>query len=240
MPSCSPFCQRYWSSAKTATYLACVHPAPTTDSFRGEGYDIDVNGSEALFAIVHWDDKNGIFPCAIACESCGYRSCNRRMWWRLDVREGHRCDACKAELHSNGIDTVLKFAASATDEADLKKMLRDSFAIDPTTSLAMRALAAGVVVAWKTAVTRLEHQAEAEATKEVRDVAKPIPSANYIQGRVMAAAGYNFGAVLTHSYKDRASSQGKEGNTKKPKEASSRTPEGSPICFRYNAKGCAE
>ena len=107
MPSCSPFCQRYWSSAKTATYLACVHPAPTTDSFRGEGYDIDVNGSEALFAIVHSDDKNGIFRCAIACESCGYRSCNRRMWLRLDVREGHRCDACKARRYSKHVSSAL-------------------------------------------------------------------------------------------------------------------------------------
>ena len=30
----------------------------------------------------------------------------------------------------------------------------------------------------------------------------------------------------------------KEGKAKKLKEGSDRTPEGHPICFRYNAKGC--
>ena len=82
----------------------------------------------------------------------------------------------QGELYQNGIDTVAKFAASAADEADFKAMLKDSFAIDPVASLRMRAQAAGVVVAWKTAITRVERQAEIEATHEVRDTAKPIPS----------------------------------------------------------------
>ena len=78
-------------------------------------------------------------------------------------------DDIQAELFSNGINTVAKFAASATDEADLKKMLKDSFALEPSASLASRARAAGVTIAWRTANSRAERQAEAEATNEIRD-----------------------------------------------------------------------
>ena len=77
-------------------------------------------------------------------------------------------DEIQCELYQNGIDSIAKFAASATDEADLKQMLKDSFSIDPSASLKLRAQAAGVVVAWKTATLRVERQAEAEATNEVR------------------------------------------------------------------------
>ena len=41
-------------------------------------------------------------------------------------------DDIQGELYTNGVDTVAKFAAAASDEADLKKMLKDSFSIDPT------------------------------------------------------------------------------------------------------------
>ena len=92
-------------------------------------------------------------------------------------------DEIQCELYQNGIDSIAKFAASATDEADLKQMLKDSFSIDPSASLKLRAQAAGVVVAWKTATLRVERQAEAEATNEVRDAAKPIPSTDYIAMR---------------------------------------------------------
>ena len=85
---------------------------------------------------------------------------------------------------------MAKFAASATDEADLKQMLKDSFSIDPSASLKLRAQAAGVVVAWKTATLRVERQAEAEATNEVRDTAKPIPSTDYIAMRQAFAAKF--------------------------------------------------
>ena len=69
-------------------------------------------------------------------------------------------------------------------------MLKDSFSIDPTESLKLRAQAAGVVVAWKTAISRVERQAEAEATHEVRDIAKPIPSTEYIAMRQAFAAKF--------------------------------------------------
>ena len=99
-------------------------------------------------------------------------------------------DDIQAELFSNGIDTVAKFAASATDETDVKKMLKDSFAIDPSVSLQMRAQAAGVVISWQTAKTRLERQAEAEATSEVAERAKPIPATDYIAMRQAFAAKF--------------------------------------------------
>ena len=99
-------------------------------------------------------------------------------------------DDIQGELYANGVDTVAKFAAAASDEADLKKMLKDSFSIDPTESLKLRAQAAGVVVAWKTAISRVERQAEAEATHEVRDIAKPIPSTDYIAMRQAFAAKF--------------------------------------------------
>ena len=95
-------------------------------------------------------------------------------------------DEIQCELYQNGIDSIAKFAASATDEADLK--LKDS--VDPSASLKLRALAAGVVVAWKTATLRVERQAEAEATNEVRDAAKPIPSTDYVALRQAFAAKF--------------------------------------------------
>ncbi|OLP89191.1 hypothetical protein AK812_SmicGene29354 [Symbiodinium microadriaticum] len=95
----------------------------------------------------------------------------------------------QGELYENGV-TVARFAAAATDEADLKAMLKDSFSINPSESLKLRAQAAGVVVAWKTAISRVERQAEAEATNEVRDLAKPIPSTDYIAMRQAFAAKF--------------------------------------------------
>ncbi|CAE7794108.1 unnamed protein product [Symbiodinium sp. CCMP2456] len=92
--------------------------------------------------------------------------------------------------------------------------------------------------------------------------------------KVMATAGYTFGAALTHAYKEpsvkehnfttplalhakrpqpwiatadrppkklkngKGKGKGKDGKgAKKLKEGSDRTPEGNPICFRYNGKG---
>ncbi|CAE7896036.1 Usp17le, partial [Symbiodinium necroappetens] len=86
-------------------------------------------------------------------------------------------DDIQGELYENGV-------------ADLKKMLKDSFSIDPTESLKLRTQAAGMVVAWKTAISRVERQAEAEATHEVRDIAKPILSSDYISMRQAFSAKF--------------------------------------------------
>ena len=77
----------------------------------------------------------------------------------------------QGELYENGIDTVARFAAAATDEADLKAMLKDSFSISPSESLKLRAQAAGVVVAWKTAISRVERQrARGRQLRAIREV----------------------------------------------------------------------
>ena len=90
--------------------------------------------------------------------------------------------------------------------------------------------------------------------------------------KVMARAGYTFGAALVHAYKEpsvkernfttplalhakrpqpwnaterptkrkngKGRGKGKDGKgAKKLKEGSDRTPDGQPICFRYNGKG---
>ncbi|OLP80386.1 hypothetical protein AK812_SmicGene39223 [Symbiodinium microadriaticum] len=88
----------------------------------------------------------------------------------------------QGELYENGIDTVARFAAAATDEADLKKMLKDSFSIDPSESLKLRAQAACVVVAWKTAISRVERQAFAAKFGELED--KHIPAKEYIEKKL--------------------------------------------------------
>ena len=89
-------------------------------------------------------------------------------------------DEIQGELYQNGIDAVAKFAASAIDEADLKAMLKDSLAIDPVASLKMRALAARVVVSWKTAITRAWSGRKPRLPARCDTANKPIPSTDYI------------------------------------------------------------
>ena len=76
--------------------------------------------------------------------------------------------ATQAELYRNGINSLAKFAAFVSGEADLKTVLKDtkdSFGLDPAVSLANRAQAASMVVAWNTAATRVKNQAEVEAMR---------------------------------------------------------------------------
>ena len=89
----------------------------------------------------------------------------------------------QAKLYDNSIDTVSKFAAFVSDASDLREVLKSDLGIDPASSLSLRAQAACLVVAWETAKTRVKSQAEAEATNEVREWAKPIPQTEYIAMR---------------------------------------------------------
>ena len=70
-------------------------------------------------------------------------------------------------------------------------MLKDSFAMDPC-GLAKEcwAQATGVVVAWKTAITRVERQAEIEATHRCGTPLSRIPSTDYIAMRQAFAAKF--------------------------------------------------
>ena len=86
----------------------------------------------------------------------------------------------QAKLFENGIDTLAKFAAFVTSEEELTKVLKASFGLDPESSLKVRGQVASYLVAWQTAKTRIKMQAEAEATSELREWAKPIPQTDYV------------------------------------------------------------
>ncbi|OLP78827.1 Polyadenylate-binding protein, cytoplasmic and nuclear [Symbiodinium microadriaticum] len=92
-------------------------------------------------------------------------------------------DEVQAKLFEAKIDTVPRFAAFVSDATDLREVLKSDLEIDPASSLALRAQAASLVVAWETAKVRVKSQAEAEATNEVREWAKPIPQTDYIAMR---------------------------------------------------------
>ena len=89
----------------------------------------------------------------------------------------------QAKLFENGIDTLAKFAAFVTSEEELTQVLKASFGLDPEASLKVRGQVASYLVAWQTAKTRIKMQAEAEATSELREWAKPIPQTDYVAMR---------------------------------------------------------
>ena len=96
----------------------------------------------------------------------------------------------QAKLFENGIDTLAKFAAFVTSEDELTKVLKASFGLDPEASLKVRGQVASYLVAWQTARTRIKMQAEAEATSELREWAKPIPQTDYVAMRQAYAKSY--------------------------------------------------
>ena len=89
----------------------------------------------------------------------------------------------QAKLFENGIDTLAKFAAFVTSEDEMTRVLKASFGLDPESSLKVRGQVASYLVAWRTAKTRIKMQAEAEATSELREWAKPIPQTDYVAMR---------------------------------------------------------
>ena len=96
----------------------------------------------------------------------------------------------QAKLFGNGIDTLAKFAAFVTSEEELTKVLKASFGLDPESSLKVREQVASYLVAWQTGKTRIKMQAEAEATSELREWAKPIPQTDYVAMRHAYAKCY--------------------------------------------------
>lgn len=83
-------------------------------------------------------------------------------------------------LFSAGVDTLDKFSAFATGEADLLAVLKDEFRLDPTAGLAARGQVASFVAAWKASKVRVQRQAEVEAEQDTREWTKPIPTAEYL------------------------------------------------------------
>ena len=77
-----------------------------------------------------------------------------------------------------------------TSEDELTKVLKASFGLDPESSLKVRGQVASYLVAWQTAKARIKMQAEAEATSELREWAKPIPQTDYVAMRHAYAKSY--------------------------------------------------
>ena len=92
-------------------------------------------------------------------------------------------DDHQGKLYDCGIDTLAKFAAFVTTARELADLLKGEFSIDPAESLEKRAQVASYTVAWQAAQTRIKAQADAEATNEIRDLAKPIPVSDYMAMR---------------------------------------------------------
>ena len=99
-------------------------------------------------------------------------------------------EASQAKLFENGIDTLAKFAAVGTSEQELTKVLKLDFGLDSQASLKVRGQVAGYLVAWQTARTRIKLQAEAEASSELREWAKPIPQTDDVAMRQAFAKLY--------------------------------------------------
>ena len=89
----------------------------------------------------------------------------------------------QAKLFENGIDTLAKFAAIVTSEEELTRLLKANFGLDPEASLKVRGQVASYLVAWQTAKTRIKMQAEADATSELKEWAKPISQTGYVAMR---------------------------------------------------------
>ena len=70
-----------------------------------------------------------------------------------------------------------------TSEEELTRVLEAKFGLDPEASLKVRGQVASYLVAWQTAQTHIKMQAEAEATSELREWAKPIPQQDYVAMR---------------------------------------------------------
>ena len=62
-------------------------------------------------------------------------------------------------------------------------MLKAILGLDPEASLKVSGQVASYRVAWQTAKTRIKMQAEAKATSELREWAKPIPQTDYVAMR---------------------------------------------------------
>jgi hypothetical protein len=67
-----------------------------------------------------------------------------------------------------------QFAAFTADVEELRKSMREDFAMDPAAGLPTRIAISKVVVAWESAKVRSQKLAEAEAEAEARREAKPV------------------------------------------------------------------
>ncbi|CAE8650563.1 unnamed protein product, partial [Polarella glacialis] len=89
----------------------------------------------------------------------------------------------QALFFHSGVKSLDTFAHFAKDVTDLQSVMKDSFGLDPATSLDHRAQAAAVICAWNNAKARTRKTAELEAEMEVRQWTKPVSGSDYIAMR---------------------------------------------------------
>ena len=89
----------------------------------------------------------------------------------------------QALFFHSGVKSLDTFAHFAKDVSDLQSVMKDSFGLDPATSLDHRAQASAVICAWNNAKTRSHKAAELEAEMEVRQWTKPVSGSDYVAMR---------------------------------------------------------
>ena len=93
-------------------------------------------------------------------------------------REGIAAEL-QAKFFEAGIVSMRQFAAFAADGEELRKSLKEDFALDPAAGLQTKITIPKVVVAWESAKVRSQKRAEAQAEAEVRQEAKPLRSTDF-------------------------------------------------------------
>jgi len=93
-------------------------------------------------------------------------------------REGVAADL-QAKFFEAGIVSMRQFAAFAADGEELRKSLKEDFALDPASGLQTKITISKVVVAWESAKVRSQKMAEAEAEAEIRQEAKPVRGTDF-------------------------------------------------------------
>ena len=88
-------------------------------------------------------------------------------------REGVTAEV-QAKFYEAGIVNLRQHAAFAPDIEDLRKSLREDFALDPAAGLQTKIAISRIVVAWESAKIRSQKIAEAEADAEICQEAKPV------------------------------------------------------------------
>ena len=93
-------------------------------------------------------------------------------------REGVSLDM-QAKIYHAGVTNTRQFAAFAADTDELRKIMKEEFALDPTGNLANRIELSKIVVSWESSKGRSAKMTEIEAESEVRDTAKPIRTTDF-------------------------------------------------------------
>ena len=88
-------------------------------------------------------------------------------------REGVSLDM-QAKIYHAGVTNTL-----AADADELRKIMKEEFALDPTGNLANRIELSKIVVSWESSKGRSAKMTEIEAESEVRDTAKPIRTTDF-------------------------------------------------------------